>query len=191
MENLPHFVNYVESYSELDKKIIYDFGRTGCEFIYDHFLIENNPFFQLNDKKFFDFDGAVLNVDTGNMLRVDPSDTMSIPFMHDGVFVHSFHFGLLSQNYPLISPSIYNNLKLQALEFHLPSNFTAEEKKNSLFNSEFYYYRVYDTYMSSARTFFKYILPYTLANDSQFRVADAHLNGVIGNGSYDNFRNGT
>lgn len=45
----------------------YVLGNYGCEFYFDHFIVENNPFFEIDAKKFNAFDGAVINMHTGTM----------------------------------------------------------------------------------------------------------------------------
>jgi len=124
MEEVPHFVHYVNKNFEFQGELTYILGDYGCEFYFDHFIVENNPFFALDSAKLYAFDGAVVNMESGAMIYLD-----STPLLHETTLIHNWHFGLLSENFPLQSVAMYDTLASDIVNYHYPRIMTEEEKK--------------------------------------------------------------
>jgi hypothetical protein len=48
MENLPHFVEYSNTNFVLEGKPTYGVGCYDSTFYFDHFVVQNNPYFELD-----------------------------------------------------------------------------------------------------------------------------------------------
>jgi hypothetical protein len=97
---------------------------------------------------------------TGIMIIID-STQMSTPLLHDTTNIIDWHFGLLSENFPLPSENMFNELNSDMVSFHAPCQINANvELWDSLFADEFFKYEVANKYMTSVRTFFELFMPY-------------------------------
>lgn len=97
------YVDDVHKYGTADLEVKFDL---------DYFIVQNNPFFELDSKKFFNSE-RILNTSTGEM-------TWSIDFpFHDQSFVHNYRIDLLSNNFPLESDDIFKDLRNIILNFFI------------------------------------------------------------------------
>jgi len=105
---------------------------------------------------------------TGAMIIID-SSPMSTPLLHDTANIIGWHFGLLSENFPVPSENMFTELNKDMVGFHAPCKIVANvELWDSLFADEFFKYQVANQYMTSVRTFFEFFMPY-VSMDPKYR----------------------
>jgi hypothetical protein len=105
---------------------------------------------------------------SGAMIYIDSTPT-STPLLHDTTHILNWHFGLLSENFPLPSETMFTALNNDISNYHYPCDdiyeeiiepIFDEEVIESIFADEFFKYQVANHYMTSVKTFFEFFMPY-------------------------------
>jgi len=124
----------------------YEFASFYCDFYFDHFLVENNSYFNIKIDKLAEFNG-VINL-TNGFLFSRPE------IFNDSLHVDGFYPGFFSKNSPIVQPSVQKIL-LNSKLYYLSEDLHEQYLDNYPYcPSEIYDYRISENFMISFKDFF-------------------------------------